>query len=169
MARCHVTLEKSSKNYITLFGGKPARGIPTPPTTSPRAVIAHFPRVGRQVRTARARFTCENHSREGGESAGWFVKRCHSITDHRIDCKLKTKIANTILLLCYLGKICLILTGGLWKALANLCSGGRYKREPYPVPSPQSTILHSIGNTSVKEGSQPQQHTWNSKALFFPA
>jgi hypothetical protein len=46
---------------------------------------------------------------------------------------------------------------------------GGYKRELEPVTSPQSTILHSTGNTSVKEGSQPQQHTWNSKALFFPA
>jgi hypothetical protein len=46
---------------------------------------------------------------------------------------------------------------------------GGYKREPEPVASPQLTILHSTGNTSVKEGSRPQQHTWNSKALFFPA
>ncbi len=28
--RSQVTLEKSSKNYITLFGGKPARGLLTP-------------------------------------------------------------------------------------------------------------------------------------------
>ena len=69
-ARSQVTLEKSSKNYISLFGGKPARGLPTPPPTSPRAVTAHFPRVGRQVRTASARFTCENHSREGGGEGG---------------------------------------------------------------------------------------------------
>ncbi len=70
MARCHVTLEKSSKNYISLFCGKPARGLPTPPPTSPRAITAHFPRVGRQVRTASARFTCENHSREGWGKGG---------------------------------------------------------------------------------------------------
>ncbi len=47
---------------------------------------------------------------------------CHSLTDHRINCKLITKIANTVLLLCYLNKICLSLTGGLWQALANLYS-----------------------------------------------
>jgi hypothetical protein len=35
---------------------------------------------------------------------------------------------------------------------------GGYKREPEPVASPQSTILHSTGNISVKEGSQPQQY-----------
>jgi hypothetical protein len=47
------------------------------------------------------------------------------LTDHRINCKLKTKVANTILLLRYLDKICLIFTGGFWQASANLYSGGR--------------------------------------------
>jgi hypothetical protein len=37
-----VTLEKPSKNYISVFGGKPARGLPTPPPTPPLADIAHF-------------------------------------------------------------------------------------------------------------------------------
>ncbi len=36
--------------------------------------------------------------------------------------KLKTKIANTILLISYFDKICLSLTGGLWQASANLYS-----------------------------------------------
>ncbi len=82
--------------------------------------------------TASENRKCEIYLREslagGGRRAGWFAKRCHSITDHQIhqiNCKLKTKKANTILLLCYLYKICLILTGGLWQALANLYSGGR--------------------------------------------
>jgi hypothetical protein len=81
--------------------------IPPPP----RAVTAHFTCGGRQVQDLLAG--------EGGR-AGWFAKRCHSLTDHRIDCKLKTKIANTILILCYLDKIRLTLTGGFWQALANL-------------------------------------------------
>ncbi len=55
--------------------------------------------------------------------------------------------------------------GKLWRIY--IVEGG-YKREPEPVASPQSATLHSTGNFSVKEGSQPQQHTWNSKALFFP-
>ncbi len=75
------------------------------------------------MRFASATFTCENHSREG--EGGGRGDLLHSITDHRIDCKFKTKIANCILLLCYLDKICLILTGGLWQALENLYSGGR--------------------------------------------
>jgi hypothetical protein len=76
MARCQITSEKSSKNHISLFDGKPARGLPTPPPppTSPQAVTAHFPCVGRQVRTASARFTCENHSREGRGEGGVICK-----------------------------------------------------------------------------------------------
>jgi hypothetical protein len=41
-ARSQVTLEKSSKNYIPLFGGKPARGLPMPPPTPPHGDLAHF-------------------------------------------------------------------------------------------------------------------------------
>jgi hypothetical protein len=55
--------------------------------------------------------------------------------------------------------------GKLW--LIYIVEGG-YKK-PEPVASPQSATLHSTDNISVKEGSRPQQHTWNSKALFFPA
>jgi hypothetical protein len=41
------TTVKSSKNYtvyISLFGGKPARGLPTPPPTPLRRETAHFTR-----------------------------------------------------------------------------------------------------------------------------
>ena len=146
-----------------MFGGKPARGLPTPPPTSPRAVTAHFTRVGRQS----ASWMCEIYSREslaGGGGGGRGDLRNSAI---RINCKLKTKIANTILLLCYLDKIRLSLTGGFWQALALLYSERIYKREPEPAASPQSTTLHSTVNTSVKEGSRPQQHSWNNKPLFF--
>jgi hypothetical protein len=61
MARCQVTSEKSSNNYISLFCGKPARGLPTPPPTSPRA-ITHG---GRQVQDLLARIT-----RGGGGRVG---------------------------------------------------------------------------------------------------
>jgi hypothetical protein len=38
--------------------------------TPPQAVTAHFQCVGRQVRIASARFTCKNHSWEGGGGRG---------------------------------------------------------------------------------------------------
>jgi hypothetical protein len=105
-------------------------------------------------------------SRRMGEGGGKNAKRCHSLTDQRINCKLKTKIANTILLLCYLDKMCLS-PSDLWQASAFLYSERIYKREPEPAASPQSTTPRSTVNTSVKEGSRPQQHMWNSKPLFF--
>ncbi len=122
-------------------------------------------KCGSRVRLLLAEFT----RGRGGGRAGWSAKRCHSIMDHRIDCKFNTKIANSILLLCYLDKICLIPTGDLWQALAIYIVKRGYKREPEPAGSPQSATPHSTGNISVNEGSRPQQHTWNSKALFFPA
>ncbi len=84
---------------------------------------------------------------DGRQSASW----CHSLTDHRINCKLKTKIANTILLLRYLDQICLILIGGFWQASQIYIVEGGYKRELEPVSSPQTATLHSTGNTSVKK------------------
>ncbi len=69
-ARSQVTSEKSSKNYISLFGGKPAGGLPTPPPTSPRTVTAHFTRGEWQVRTASARSTRGIHSRGRGGGRG---------------------------------------------------------------------------------------------------
>jgi hypothetical protein len=118
-ARSQVTMEKSSKNYISLFGGKPARGLPTPPPTPQRREITHLTRGGRASAIRGRDFYSRNLiAEEGGGNA----KQCHSLMDHRINCKLKTKIANTILLLCYLDKIYLSPSGGLWQASALLYS-----------------------------------------------
>ena len=72
------------------------------------------------VRDLLAGITCG-----GGGEGGVICETVPFVKDHWINCQLKTKIANTILLLCYLYKICLILTGGLWQASANLNCGGR--------------------------------------------
>jgi hypothetical protein len=112
-------MEKSSKNYISLFGGKPARGLPSPPPTSPRREIAHLTHGERASAMGKRDFYSRDLlAGEGGEN----TKRCHSLTDYRINCKLKTKIANTILLLCYIDKMCLSPSGGLWQASAHLYS-----------------------------------------------
>jgi hypothetical protein len=120
-ARSQVTSEKSSKNYISLFGEKPARGLTTPP---PHLSMRRY-RTFYTWWTASANRKCEIYSRDslaGGGRAEWLAKQCHLLTDHRIDCKLKTKLANTSLLLCYLDKICLSLTGGFF-----LASFGEFK------------------------------------------
>jgi hypothetical protein len=119
--------------------------------------------------TASANRKCEIYSPESlaGGRAGWFAKRCHSLTDHQIDCKLKTKIANTILLLCYFDKICLLLTGGLWQASANLYTGGRLQKGAGASGQPSVDYTTFYRQHLCEEGSRPQQHTWNSKALFY--
>ena len=110
-------LESIEKLYF-LVSRKPARGLPTPSPPTLRKLPPHiFHVVAGKVRFAGATFTSGNLSREG--EGGGRGDLLHSITDHRIDCKFKTKIANSILLLCYLDKNCLILTGGLKQALAN--------------------------------------------------
>ncbi len=84
----------------------PLEGYPRHPPPH-RAEKSHILHVGsRQVRSADAISTRGIYSQRRGEG-GKNVKRCHSLTDHQINCKLKTKIANTILLLCYLDKMCL--------------------------------------------------------------
>jgi hypothetical protein len=71
LARCHVTSEKSSKNYISLFGGNPARGLPTrhpPPLREPLPHIFHVldGKCGPQVRLLLARITRWRERGEGG-------------------------------------------------------------------------------------------------------
>ncbi len=143
MVRCQVTSEKSSKNYISLFGGKPARGLPTPAPTPPRAVTAHFTRVGRKVRAGCARFTRGNRSRGRGErEVIW--ETVPFVNGSWDQLQTQTKVSNTILLLLYLEKICLILTDGFWQASANLYSGGRLYVKGSRSQWPALSRLHCI-------------------------
>ena len=54
-----------------------------------------------------------------------------------------------MLLLSYLDKICLILTGEPGRALAYLYSEARLYKGAREAPLSQSTTLHSSDNTSV--------------------
>ncbi len=74
---------------------------------------------------------------------GWFADWYHSITDYRICTQFNMKMDNDVLLLCYLDKIRLTLTGNLWRALARLYKG------PRTATRPQSNTLHSTRNISV--------------------
>ncbi len=56
-----------------------------------------------------------------------------------------------MLLLSYFDKICLILTGELWRALACLYNEARLYKGARGASLSQSTTLHSTGNTSVCE------------------
>ncbi len=77
----------------------------------------------------------------------------NSSTVQHFDPGFKMKIANTFLLLIALTKCAYLLLALLASKNCVLYSEGRvYKREPELEASPQSTTLHSTGNTSVKKG-----------------
>ncbi len=74
-------------------------------------------------------------------------------------------MVSDVLLLSYLDKIRLILTGEAGQALAYLYSEARLYKGARMAPFPQSTTPRSTGNISVGEESRPLQHTWNSKGF----
>ncbi len=59
------------------------------------------------------------------------------------------KVDSDVLLLSFLDKICLTLTGELRRALACLYSEVMIYKGAREAPLSQSTTLHSTGNTSV--------------------
>ncbi len=74
-------MEKSSKNTISLLGGKPAGGLPKPPPTPPRRESAELTRekVGMQQADAKSRRGIGTQRMEGrGENN---AKLRHSLTD----------------------------------------------------------------------------------------
>ena len=80
------------------------------------------------------------------------AKLNNSSTEQHFDTRFQTKIAITFLLLIALTKCAYFLLASLASKNRVLYSEGRaYKREPELAASPQSTALHSTGNTSVKD------------------
>jgi hypothetical protein len=74
-------------------------------------------------------------------------------------------MVSDVLLLSYLDKIRLILTGEAGQALACLYSEARLYNGARTASLSQSTTPRSTGNISVSEESRPLQHTWNSKGF----
>ncbi len=74
-------------------------------------------------------------------------------------------MVSALLLLSYLNKIRLILTGEAGQALAYLYSEARVYKGARMAPLSQSTTTRSTGNISVGEESRPLQHTWDSKGF----
>ncbi len=139
------------KLYSLWKWAKPSRHsrLPPPPTSS-QVATADFPRGGEKCASCRRRFHSPDLLARWRGRAGWSANRCHSITDHRIWLKFNMKMDNGVLLLCYLDKICL--------KGSQSCDS----------PSVDYTTFYRQ-HLCVNEGSRPQQHTWNSNALFFPA
>ena len=80
------------------------------------------------------------------------------------------KVVSDVLLLSYLDKICLTLTGELWRALACLYCEARLYKGARVASLSQSTTLHSTGNTSVCVKEVGHSNTRGTvSSLFFPA
>jgi hypothetical protein len=136
------------KKLISVFGEKPARGLPKPPPTPPRLETAKFTR-GKNAIPGRGR-GFGTRVRGGGNNN---AKLNNSSREQHFDSRFQTKIAITFLLLFALTKCAYLLLASLASKNHVLYSEGRaYKREPELAASPQSTTLHSTGNTSVKNG-----------------
>jgi hypothetical protein len=72
---------------------------------------------------------------------------------------------SDVLLLSYLDKFRLILTGEAGQDLACLYSEARLYKGARTASLFQSTTPRSTGNRSMSEESRPLQHTWNSKGF----
>ncbi len=135
------------KNLISVFGEKPARGLPKPPPTPPRPDYAEFTR-GENADVESTRWIETRRKGRGGENNEILN---NSITKWYFDAILHMKIGIPFLLLNSLTNCAHILLASLASKNRDLYSEGSvYKRTSELAASPQSTALHSTGNTSVK-------------------
>jgi hypothetical protein len=151
--RCHVSLEKSSKNHKPLEKWAKPNLIPSVPPRPANSDGEYFQRVFHVVIPDPPKLSAvlTHHSRwqKSGERAGWFAVWYSSVTGWEKSAQFKLKMASDVLLLSYLDKIGLSLTDEAGQASAYLYSDARlYKRANLALLS-QSATTHSTGNISV--------------------
>ncbi len=130
-ARCHVSLEKSSKNYICCESEPGQAPTHSPHLLAKRRVLrADFPRgeakCARKRRRGNSPWRLATWRGEGGVICGLISFNNGSSVLHPI----QHEGGSDVLLLSYLDKICLTLTGDLRRALASLYSGVRLYKGP---------------------------------------
>jgi hypothetical protein len=132
---------------VKVSQAKPPFIVSPPPhlSVSWQVATADFPRGGGKCASCRRRgnwpWRLAIWRGEGG-----LIQFDNGLSDLR-----PMKMDNDVLLLCYLDKIRLTLTGDLWQALASWYIEGeaiQYKGARMAT-CPQSTTLHSTGNISV--------------------
>jgi hypothetical protein len=124
-------MEKSLKNLISLFGEKPARGLPKPtphPTTS--RIRGKRADAGRGRKIQMRNWDVENGG--GGNNA----KRSHSSMGQHFDAGFQMKIVNTFLLLIALTKSAYLLLASMASKTRILYSESKaYKWSPSWQPA----------------------------------
>jgi hypothetical protein len=144
-------MEKSSKNLISVFGEKPARWLPKPPRTPPRRESAVFTRGKNAIPGCGCGIRMRNWDVDKGGGGENNAKLNNSSMKQHFSAIFYTKIDIPFFLLIALTKCAYLLLALLASKNRILYSEGRaYKREPELADSPQSTALHSTGNTSVE-------------------
>ncbi len=98
---------------------------PPPPLSELRRRIFHV--VDSNVLFGGAVFTRRIHSRDGRGEGGVICETMplDNGSSDWAQIQHEDTVDNSILLLCYLDKICLTLTGDFWRALASLYSEAR--------------------------------------------
>jgi hypothetical protein len=140
---------------------------PTPHTTPPRREIAHLTRgkcaSAMRGRDFYSRDWCAENGMGGGKHATMpFVNG----STHQLQTQNQDNQYYSSPLL-FWQDVPFLFLGAFGKLRCSYMVKRAYKREPELAASSQSTTLYSTVNTFVIEGSRPQQHTWNSKPLFF--
>ncbi len=164
------------KKLIPVFGGKPASGLPKPPPPHGAWIwrLLHVENTPNWVAKRQIRPPdWDAWFREGGENSAFF-----QITQQRSNISryfFHTKMCIPFLLLIALTNCVHLLSTCLASKNGVLYSEGRaYKRVPELAASPQSTALHSTGNTSAEDSVNKNEVGHNStrgivsSLLFFP-
>ncbi len=142
------------KKLIFVFGEKPTRGLTKLPPTQPRRISTKFTRRENAISGRGCGIHTRNWDAEKREGGRKIMQ--NFITQQRkkkkyFDAILHTKIGIPFLLLIALTNCAHLLLAPLASKKRILYSKSRvYKRMPELAASPQSTALHSTGNTSVK-------------------
>ncbi len=104
------------------------------------------------VRSARiiCRFFSPLRMAKTGERAGWSSVWSSSLMGWEISAQFKTKMDSDVLLLSYLDKIGLSVTGEAGQASAYICSEARLYKGARLVGLSQSATTRSTGNISVR-------------------
>jgi len=82
--------------------------------------------------------------------------------------KFGMEMANAILFISYLDKICLTPTGSLWQATAFLYSEARLYKGASQSTLPQLAASHSTGNISVGVKKASHSNTRGTVSSFVP-
>ena len=135
-----------------------------------RVFSADLPRGGARSARIICRFFSPSRMAKLGERAGWIAVWSSSLTGWEKSAQFKLKMVSDVLLLSYLDKIGLSLTGEAGQASAYLYSEARLYKGARLAGLSQSATTRSTGNISVRIKKVGHSNTRGTvSSLFFPA